>query len=67
MDFHENWCGVMSTSLYTEVKEQWATLLSTWIGDCTTVLTVLLVSLMTLQLVHVDQNIFDIVSFEFLI
>ena len=31
LDFHELWCSVMSICLFTEVKQQWATLVLGWV------------------------------------
>ena len=55
LDFHESWYSKMSTYLCTKVKQQWATLTLGWGVDH---FSVLLVSLMALQLALVDQNPF---------
>ena len=54
-DFHELWHSVMTTSLITEVKQQWAALVLQL-----TCLSVLLVSMMALRLSLVDQNPFQL-------
>ena len=52
-DFHELWCSLMSTCLFTEVKRQWATLVLGWVTA-----SVHYLCLMALQLALVDQNPF---------
>ena len=34
LDFHELSCSLMSTHLFTEVKQQWATLVLGWVTGC---------------------------------
>ena len=31
VDFHELWCDVMCTCLFTEIKQQWAMLVLGWV------------------------------------
>ena len=50
-DYHELWCRVMSICLFTEVKQQWATYISTGVVDR---FSALLQSLMALWLALVD-------------
>ena len=48
-DFHELWRSVMNTHLFTEVKQQWATLLLGWVN-----VSLYYACLMALQLTLVD-------------
>ena len=59
-DFHENWLSGMSIRLFTEVKQQWA--MSVLVH-----FSVLLLSLMALQLTLIDRNIFGLVVFSVLV